>query len=198
MGSSLSSGTRWAWGTWEAFRSWWARFSLLSRGSSVAPLSLDARQPRRAHGTWVARLPWRTQFPLLSRQAPEASLSLETRQSGGANGTRKTWGANGAWRTWGTPHAGWTLFSSLARQPRRTGQARAPRTARVSLAVVSPGLLRSGALPLCEAPGTVVKTWHAGDALVSLLAFLQEGRWAGLLPLDTVPTDALQEVLFNG
>lgn len=83
-----------------------------------------------------------------------------------------------------------------------------------------PGLLRSGALPLCEAlgggdrgalsgeatgsppytkaapspasyPGTVVKTWHAGDALVSLLAFLQEGRWAGLLPLDTVPTDAL-------
>lgn len=29
------------------------------------------------------------------------------------------------------------LFSSLARQPRRTGQARAPSTARVSLAVVS-------------------------------------------------------------
>lgn len=29
------------------------------------------------------------------------------------------------------------LFSSLARQPRRTGQARAPRTARVSLAVVA-------------------------------------------------------------
>lgn len=40
-------------------------------------------------------------------------------------------------------------------------------------------------------PGTVVKAWHAGDALVSLLAFLQEGRWAGLLPLGTVPTDAL-------
>lgn len=83
-----------------------------------------------------------------------------------------------------------------------------------------PGLLSSGALPLCEAlrrtkrlcqvrppgavpapklplspasyPGTVVKAWHTRDALVSLLSFLQEGCWAGLLPLDTVPTDALR------
>lgn len=198
LGSSLSSGTRWAWGAREAFGSRRARFSLLSCGPSVASLSLDARQARRAHGTGVARLPWRTQFPLLSRRAPEASLPLETRQSGGANGTRKTWGAHGAGRARGAPHAGRTLFSSLARQPRGAGQARAPRTARVSLAVVSPGLLRSGALPLREAPGTVVKAWHAGDALVSLLAFLQEGRRAGLLPLGAVPTDARDRVLFNG
>lgn len=34
--------------------------------------------------------------------------------------------------------------------------------------------------------------------MVSLLSFLQEGCWAGLLPLDTVPTDALKEVLLNG
>lgn len=143
-------------------------------------------------------MPWRTRFPLLSSQAPEASLSLKTRQSGGANGTRKTWGANRAWRTRGAPHARWTLFSSLARQSWRTGQAGAPRTARIALAVVSPGLLSSRALPLCEAPGTVVKAWHTGDALVSLLSFLQEGHWAVRRPLDTVPADALKEVLFNG
>lgn len=93
LGPSLSSGTRWAWGPWEAFRSWWARFSLLSRGTRVASLPLDARQSWGAHGAWVTRLPWRTRLPLLSRQAPEASLSLKTRQSGGANSTRKTWGA---------------------------------------------------------------------------------------------------------
>lgn len=142
-------------------------------------------------------MPWRTQFPLLSCQAPEASLSLKTRQSGGANSTRKTWGANRAWRTWGAPHARRTLFSSLAWLSWRTGQAGASSTAWLSLAVVSPGLLSSGALPLREAPGTAVKAWHAGDALVSLLSFLQEGRWVGSLPLDTVPAEALKEVLFN-
>lgn len=82
------------------------------------------------------------------------------------------------------------------------------------------GLLSSGAVPLCEAlrrttrgcqvrlpealpaprpplspapyPGTAVKAWHAGDALVSLLSFLQEGRWVGSLPLDAVPAEALK------
>lgn len=120
------------------------------------------------------------------------------RQSGGANSTRKTWGANRAWRTRGAPHARWTLFSSLARQSRRTRPARAPNTVWISLIVVSPGLLGSRALPLCEAPGTAVKAWHAGDAPVSLLSFFQKGRWEGRLPLDTVPAEALQEVLFNG
>jgi len=191
LGSSLSPGTHWAWGTWEAFRSWWARFSLLSWGPDVAPLPLDAGQSWGAHGTWVARLPWRTRFPLLSCQAPEASLSLKTRQSGGANSTRKTWGANRAWRTWGAPHARRTLFSSLAGQPWRTGQAGAPSTVWIPLAAVSPGLLSSWALPLCEAPGTAVQAWHAGDTLVSLLAFFQERNWAGCVPLDTVPAEAL-------
>lgn len=197
LGSSLSSGTCWAWGTWEAFRSWWARFSFLSRGPDVAPLPLDARQSWGAHGTWVTRLPWRTRFPLLSCQAPEASLSLKTRQSGGANSTRKTWGANRAWRTRGAPHARRTLFSSLAGQSWRTGQARTSSTARIPLAVVSPGLLGSGALPLCEAPGTAVQAWHAGNALVSLLPFFQERHRVGRPPLDTVPAEALKEVLFN-
>lgn len=104
---------------------------------------------------------------------------------------------NRAWRTWGAPHARRTLFSSLAWLSWRTGQAGASSTAWLSLAVVSPGLLSSGALPLREAPGTAVKAWHAGDALVSLLSFLQEGRWVGSLPLDTVPAEALKEVLFN-
>lgn len=143
-------------------------------------------------------MPWRTRFPLVSSQASEASLSLKTRQSGGTNSTRKTWGANRAWRTWGASHARWTLFSSLAWQSWRTGQAGAPRTAWISLVVVSPGLFSSGALPLCEAPGTVVEAWHAGDTLVSLLSFLQECRWVGLLPLGTVPTDGLKEVLLDG
>lgn len=198
LGSSLSSGTRWAWGTWEAFRSWWARFSLLSRGTGVASLPLDARQSWGAHGSWVTRLPWRTRLPLLSCQAPEASLSLKTRQSGGANSTRKTWGANRAWRTRGAPHTRWTLFSSLARQSRRTRQPGAPCTARVSLVVIPPGLLGSRALPLHEAPGAAVEAWHAGDALVSLLSAFQEGHLVGCLALDTISTDALQEVLLNG
>lgn len=83
-----------------------------------------------------------------------------------------------------------------------------------------PGLLSSGALLLREAlrrtrrgcqvrlsealpaprpplspapyPGTAVKAWHSGDALVSLLSFLQEGRWVGSLPLGTVPAEALR------
>lgn len=54
----------------------------------------------------------------------------------------------------------------------------------------SPPRTKAGPSP-ASYPGTVVKAWHAGDALVSLLAFLQEGGGAGLLPLDTVPTDAL-------
>lgn len=198
LGPSLSSGTRWAWGPWEAFRSWWARFSLLSRGTRVASLPLDARQSWGAHGAWVTRLPWRTRLPLLSRQAPEASLSLKTRQSGGANSTRKTWGANRAWRTRGAPHTRWTLFSSLARQSRRSRQPGAPCTARVSLVVVPPGLLGSRALPLHEALGATVEAWHAGDALVSLLSAFHEGHLVSHLALDTVPADALQEVLFNG
>lgn len=183
LGSSLSSGPRWAWGTWEAFGSWWARLPLLSRGPAVTALSLDARQSWGAHGAWVTRLPWRTRFSLVSRQAPEASLSLK---------------ANRAWRTRGASHARWTLFSSLAWQSRRPRQARAPSTTGLSLAVVSPGLLSSGPLPLQEAPGAVVQSWHARDALVSLLSFLQQGHRAGRLALDAVPTDALEEVLLDG
>lgn len=33
--------------------------------------------------------------------------------------------------------------------------------------------------------------------MVSLLSFFQERHGAGCLPLDTVPADALKEVLFN-
>lgn len=122
---------------------------------------------------------------------------MKTGQSGGANSTRETWGANRARRTWGTPHARWTLFSPLAGQSWGAGQAGTPSTAWISLIVVSPGLLSSWALPLCEAPGTVVEAWHTRDALIALLSFFHKGRWVGCLPLDTFPTDALQEVLFN-
>ena len=82
-----------------------------------------------------------------------------------------------------------------------------------------PGLLGSGALPLCEAlrttgnppsgevagrspltrpplnpasyPGTAVQAWHAGNALVPLLPFFQERHRVGRPPLDTVPAEAL-------
>lgn len=56
-----------------------------------------------------------------------------------------------------------------------------------------PGALPAPRPPLSPAsyPGTVVKAWHTGDALVSLLSFLQEGHWAVRRPLDTVPADAL-------
>lgn len=127
-------------------------------------------------------MPWRTRLPLVSSQACEASLSLK---------------ANRAWRTRRAPHARRTLFSSLAWQSWRTRQAWAPNASGISLVVVTPGLLGSWAFQRQKALGAVVEAWHTRDALVSLLSLLHEVCWVDPLPLDTVPTDTLKEVLFN-
>lgn len=42
-------------------------------------------------------------------------------------------------------------------------------------------------------PGTVVKAWHARDALVALFSLFQKKGWMGRLALGTVSTDALME-----
>lgn len=41
-------------------------------------------------------------------------------------------------------------------------------------------------------PSTVVKTWHARNALVSLLSFFQECHWVSCLALGTVPANGLR------